>query len=571
MHSAWKWRTAASVFSTLLAAYLVLPNFISLPEEKEDVEPPWYVRALPKSKVKLGLDLQGGIHMVLGIDLGRALMNESDRYTRDLKELLKEEKWKIPYTSIERAFESTQITVQLREKEDANKFEELLREYFANVLDVVTTDPGAAKYTLDLNATRQTDAEQQTIRQALETLRNRLDEFGVAEPSIQAQGKDRIIVQLPGLDDPQRAQNVLGRTAQLEFKIVDDESMEPIKLESLVQEAKAKLPQEAKIYDLNRALQGKLPPGTEVRMKEDRDKTTGEVIETPFLMKAETLLTGDMLEDARIGVGEYNQAVVNLQFDPRGTAIVDKVTGENIGKRLAIILDDKIQSDPVIQARIGNGRPQITFGALRSHREIMDEAKDLALVLRAGALPAPVEILQNQAVGPSLGRDSIEKGIKAILVGSLLIVLFMALYYRLAGILADFALITNVMFILAALGALHGTLTLPGLAGILISIGMAVDANVIIYERIREELRAGKTAKQAIEAGYDRAHLTIIDSNFTTIITGIVLLQYGTGSIKGFAITLIFGLVANYFTALWFTRLFYEWYVAKFQPQTVSI
>jgi protein-export membrane protein SecD len=563
MSSAWRWKAYTSILCSLVAVWLVLPNFT----DENDAQ--WLRKLLPNTKVQLGLDLQGGIHMVLGIDLRRALMNESDRFIRDLKDYLPTDQ-KVEIASIGRDYDSTEITLVLQKPDDADKFEKFLRDKFS-YLSIVSFDKGSATYRLDIDPERRKTVETQTVEQALETLRDRLDEFGVAEPSIQARGTDQIIVQLPGMDDPKRAESVLGRTAQLEFKIVDEESLSPTQVTLMVEEAKKTLPKNFKIETLNQALRAKLPPGTQVLMKEDRDPTTRNVQQMPILVKAETLLTGDTLEDARIGVDEYNMPTVNLVFDPRGTAITDKITGENLGKKLAIILDDNIQSDPVIQARISNGRPQITFGSLRTRAEVMQEAKDLSLVLRAGALPAPVEILQNSVVGPSLGRDSIEKGFRAMLIGVSLVVLFMAFYYRASGVVADLALFMNVVFTLGCLGLLHATLTLPGIAGIIISVGMAVDANVIIYERIREELKAGKSVRAAIEAGYDRAHLTIIDSNLTTIITGLVLLQYGTGPIKGFAITLILGLIANYFTALWFTRLTYDWIVSKFNPVRLSI
>jgi protein-export membrane protein SecD len=567
MSSAWKWKAGLALFFTLVAVWFVVPNFLE-ESGRDEKDRPWYERALPDSRVRLGLDLQGGIHMVLGIDLRRALMNEADRYVRDLREFLPREQ--LPANDIRREFDSTEITVKLRNPSDGRKLEKFLAEKFV-LLAVAEVRASEGVYRLDVNPEKKADVEKQTIEQALQTLRDRLDEFGVAEPSIQARGNDRIIVQLPGMDDPERAQNVLARTARLEFKIVDDESMDPKRLDVLVQEAKGGLPKNFKIDDLNRALQGKIPSGKQVRFKEEKDASTGEVLQTPYLLNAEAELTGDMLEDARIGNDEYGNPTVNLTFNARGTQICDRVTGENLNKRLAIILDDRVQSDPVIRARISNGRPQITFGALQSRQQILEEAKDLSLVLRRGALPAPVEVLQNSVVGPSLGRDSIEKGMKAMLIGVALVVLFMAFYYRLSGVAADLAVVANVLFTIACLGALNATLTLPGIAGIIISCGMAVDANVIIYERIREELRAGKPIKQAVEAGYDRAHLTIIDSNLTTIITGLVLLQYGTGPIKGFAITLIFGLIANYFTALWFTRLTYDWIITRFNPSRLSI
>lgn len=569
MPFAWRTKAITAVLALALAVYFILPNFMSAPPEKDQPDKrPWFERMLPRSAVRLGLDLQGGIHMVLGIDLQRALYNEADRLMRDLREFAPERGVEI--SSVERSFDETELKVQLKNVKDDEKFEKFIQNEFS-VLVVTDRNAKEGTFVLNIDPQKKSQIEQGTVEQALQTLRNRLDEFGVAEPSIQAQGKDRIIVQLPGMDDPQRARNVLGRTAQLEFRIVEEESMPPQELELLVREAKKTLPAKFSSQDLTRTLRDKLPPNTVVMMKEEKDPTTGSVSQMPSLVKAEAPLTGDMLEDARIGQDEYNMPTVNLVFNPRGTQILDQLTGDSIGRKLAIILDDVIQSDPVIRSKISNGRPQITFGQLKTRNETLQEAKDLSMVLRAGALPAPVEVLENRTVGPSLGRDSIERGMKAILIGVLMVVIFMAIYYQLAGVMADFAVIVNVLFTLACLGALHATLTLPGLAGILISVGMAVDANVIIYERIREELRAGKSIKSAVEAGYDRAHLTIIDSNLTTIITAVVLLQYGTGPIKGFAVTLILGLIANYFTALWLTRIGFEWILHKFELKRLSI
>jgi protein-export membrane protein SecD len=272
-------------------------------------------------------------------------------------------------------------------------------------------------------------------------------------------------------------------------------------------------------------------------------------------------------------VGEFGQPTVSVQFNPEGTRQFDELTKRNVGKRLAIILDGEVKSAPVLNSHIPDGRAQITLGSYRPREELFKEASDLALVLRAGALPAPIEILSTQAVGPSLGRDSIEKGLTAMMWGLVLIVVFMALYYRMSGIVADLAVMVNMVFTLACLGLVPGgaTLTLPGIAGVLISLGMSVDTNIIIFERIRDELRLGKTVKAAVDAAYDRVFLTIIDTHLTAIITGVVLIEFGTGAIRGFAVTLIFGLIANFVTALWFTKLFYDWVIQKFQPKTLSI
>jgi len=570
MNSAWKWKATLALLSSLFAFWLVLPNFLDedpTEQEQQVTKREWYSKLVPNTRLKLGLDLQGGVHMVLGIDMNRAMVNEADRYIRDLKDYLP--KKDVSIASISRDFNSTQIKLELAKAEDSKTFERYIEENFPYI-DILEHSKGSSDYLLDINSEHRSEVEKQTIDQALATLRRRLDEFGVAEPTIQAHGTDQIVVQLPGLDDPQKARRILGRTAQLEFKLVDDETL-ATNLEVLFQEAKAKLPKDFTADQLNRELIGKIPSGTQVLVEEEIDPTTKEVLQTPYLLKAETLLTGDMLEDARIGADEYGNPIVQMTMNAQGAILFEKVTGENVGRRMAIVLDDKVQSAPQIRDKIGGGRAQISLGEFKPRNELIEEAKELSMVLRAGALPAPVEIRQNSAVGPSLGRDSIERGLKAMLIGVFLVILFMAFYYRVSGIMADIAVVVNILFTFACLGALHATLTLPGIAGIIISVGMAVDANVIIYERIREELKTGKSIRLAIEAGYERAHLTIIDSNLTTIITGLVLLEFGTGPIKGFAITMIFGLIANYFTALWFTRLAFEWITTKFQPERLSI
>ncbi|MCB0326211.1 MAG: protein translocase subunit SecD [Bdellovibrionales bacterium] len=569
MSSNWKWKSGLAALSIVLGIWFVLPTIFSGSGSQESGEPLWYEKFLPDSAIQLGLDLRGGIYMSLGVDLDRALLNESDRYVNDLKEFLQDRD--IPFSKIERQYSSTKIHVHLETEDDMDAFESLLSNEF-NILTIVSADSSTLSYELNLDPNRQSEIERDTITQALETLRNRLDEFGVAEPSIQAKGKDQIIVQLPGLSDPSKAKEILARTAQLEFKIVDRESLSPAELSELIEEAEKTLVEDYSVEQLNAALYGKIPSGTEVMFEELADSSTQDLIDkVPYLLVNDTRISGDLLDDARVGVGQYNEPVVNIRFNPKGTKEFDVLTKEHVGDLLAIVLDDKIFSAPRIDGHIPSGRSVITFGGAKTRQEIMEEAKSLAMVLRAGALPAPIEILENRTVGPSLGRDSIEKGMKAILLGVLLIVIFMAAYYRWSGLLADFAVLMNLVFILACLGSLHATLTLPGIAGILVSIGMAVDANVIIFERIREELRSGKPVRTSVELGYERAHLTILDSNLTTVITGLVLFQFGTGPIKGFAITLIFGLIANYFTALWFTRLVYDWYLQKYELKRLSV
>jgi preprotein translocase subunit SecD len=375
------------------------------------------------------------------------------------------------------------------------------------------------------------------IDQSLETIRNRVDEFGVSEPTIQREGRDRILIQLPGLKDPKRAIELIGKTARLDFKLVDDES------------------------SLESALQGDMPMDDEILYQ--KNSVTGQ--KEPLLLKKRVLLTGDTISDARVSYDQFQNPFVSLTFDSRGARIFEQVTGKYVKKRLAIVLDGTVYSAPVIQDRIAGGRAQITG------RFSLDEAKDLAIVLRAGALPAPVTIMENRTVGPSLGQDSIEKGFKSIVIGGIFVVVFMIFYYRLSGILATVALMLNLFIIMAALSGLNAALTLPGIAGIILTIGMAVDANVIIFERIREELRSGKTVLSAVDGGYSKAFSTILDANVTTLIAAFVLFQFGTGPVKGFAVTLCLGIIASMFTAIFVTRLIFDLVLRRREVTALSI
>ncbi len=354
------------------------------------------------------------------------------------------------------------------------------------------------------------------MRQALETIRNRIDQFGVSEPVIVKQGENQILVQLPGIKDPQRALDLIGRTAQLEFKLVDEENA-------------------------GRASSGSIPDGDELLMMRTKNRETGIATTTPILLKKQALLTGELLTDAKVSIGgEFrNEPYVGIEFNSEGARIFDKITAENVGKRLAIVLDNTVYSAPVVKERISGGRASITGGFT------MEEAKDLAIVLRAGALPAPVKVVQNITIGPTLGQDSIRKGIQATILGALLTIIFIIIYYRWCGVIACVALLLNLIYLLGAFSALKATMTLPGIAGIALTIGMGVDSNVLIFERIREELRLGKTVRAAVDGGYSKAWVAIFDSHITTLITAAVLFIFGTGPIKGFAITLLIGMIIN--------------------------
>lgn len=368
---------------------------------------------------------------------------------------------------------------------------------------------------------------------AIEILRNRIDQFGVAEPVIQKQGENLILVQLPGVKDTQRAIDLIGKTALLEFKLVDDTDK------------------------LNEALQGKIPEGYEL-LKDKNDE--------PLLTKKEASLTGAALSNAKVKIGgQFNMPYIAIDFNEQGAKDFAALTGSNINKRLAIILDGVVQSAPVIRSRIPDGH------AIIEGNFTMEEASELAIVLRAGALPAPVTIIENRTIGPALGQDSIKSGLKACLIGLAVVIIFMFIYYGLSGLVADLALILNFIILLAAMSAFHATLTLPGIAGIILSLGMAVDANVLIFERIREELRLGKTVRVAIDTGYEKAFSAIIDSNLTTLIAAAFLFQFGTGPVKGFAVTLTLGIAISMFTAIVVTHLIFDYLLSGRDVKKLSI
>jgi preprotein translocase subunit SecD len=418
----------------------------------------------------------------------------------------------------------------------------LLNQYPDLEIDSSSPREDAQIVHIKIKDKRAIELKKLTVEHSLETIRNRVDQFGIAEPEIIPEGDNRILIQLPGIKDPERAKNLIGKTALLEFKIVDDE------------------------HSLEDALRGNIPEEDIIAYGLRSDRSTGERTSAPYLLKNKSLLTGASLETAKVQISNrFGEPTVSLKFNSQGATDFERITGENVRKRLAIVLDGVVHSAPVIQERISGGQAQIT-GTFT-----MDEARDLAIVLRAGALPAPVNILEERTVGPSLGSDSIRQGIMATLIGSILVILFMILYYRLSGTIADLALIINIVLVLGILAAFKATLTLPGIAGLLLTVGMAVDANVLIFERIREELRTGKTIRLSLDTGYKRAFITIIDTHVTGIVSAIFLIIFGTGPIKGFAVTLIIGLLASLFTAVFVTRVVFDYFTGNFNVKKLSI
>lgn len=525
----------------LLASVVVLSVIFFIPTYQPFYQglPDWLKKVMPSKGITLGLDLQGGIHLVMEVDEDRAVEIAVDRSVASLQDLLVEKK--IPVESVARTGPA-QVTIQFQNAELKEQIQKLVDDYptFSE-----TASAGSANRLVwelrDVEAKRIKDS---AINQALETIRNRIDQFGVSEPIVQRQGLKQIVVQLPGVKEPKRARDLIKETALLEFKMLDEDNQSKLDLPG-------RIPKDKEEEVLKQA-EAKLPAGDQILFERVVDKDTGREYRIPYLVKKRVMLTGDVLSDARVSIGQFNDPYVSIEFDGKGGREFERITGDNIKKRMAVVLDNTIYSAPVIQDRITGGRAQIT-GTFS-----MQEANDLAIVLRAGALPAPLKIIQDLTVGPSLGKDSIEKGVQATLFAGAMVVIFMIVYYRLSGVIADFALVLNLLCLIGALSALNATLTLPGIAGIVLTIGMGVDSNVLIFERIREELRSGKAVRLAVDGGYDKALLTIVDSHVTTLITGVALFLFGTGPIKGFAVTLCLGIGINLFTALIGTKVIFD-------------
>ncbi len=514
--------------------------------------PDWWKTYLAPQGLKLGLDLQGGMHLVLRVDLDKAVENSLDLAASDLKEGLAEKN--ISAVQLDSP-DPGQVVFTLPNTGAVDTINQVIKEDFPNLDITVEAEEGSfPRISLKLTGDEIEFIRKNAVAQSLEIIRNRIDQFGVAEPVIIRQGEDEIVVQLPGIKDPDRAMDLIGQTAQLEFKLVADDA--GVDLTELINQAvkSGQWKEGDSRKQLNLSLQGRLPKGTEIYYQRVIDNQTKRESKVPILLNSQVLMTGEMVKNAQVRIGgTFNEPYVSLDLTGRGGKIFGNITEKNVNKRLAIVLDEVVRSAPVIREKILGGSAQIS-GSF-SH----EEATDLAIVLRVGALPAPVEIIQNLTVGASLGHDSINKGLTAGLFGALMVLIFMVIYYRLSGIIADFALVLNILFLFSGLAMLGATLTLPGIAGIILSIGMAVDANVLIFERMREEFALGKSVKSGVDSGFNKAFWSIVDSQVTTLITALALFLFGTGPIKGFAVTLSLGIIFNLFAVLFCTRLIYEW------------
>ena len=501
----------------------------------------WYLYPL-KSALNLGLDLQGGIHLMLGVEADKHVASQTDRTAEDIKKAL--ERKGIGVQRIAREGNSS-IQVELASPQSWNDALTAVAEF--STFTRRDENQAAGRFKLVMVDRQISQLRDDAVRQGLETIRNRVDQFGVAEPTITRQGADQILIQLPGMQDPARAKALIGKTALLEFKLLDEKTS--------VEQAQA----------------GQLPEGSEILYERrcGREKKDGSAeVKKPIVVQKRTLLTGSELTDARVtadpnSIGSWQ---VGITFTATGGRIFGEISEQNVGRNLAIILDGTVCSAPQIRERIPSGSAVITG------RFSTEDAQDLAIVLRAGALPAPVVLLEERTVGPSLGADSIRQGLIAITASAVVVFVFMLVYYRLSGLIADIALGLNLLMLFAFMAAIRATLTLPGLAGIALTIGMAVDTNILIFERIREELRLGKSPRSAIESGFRRAFRTIVDTHLTVMGTAIILLSFGTSSVKGFGVSLFIGLGASLFTAYFFTRLLFDIvYMGRRKLEQVSI
>lgn len=499
--------------------------------------------------LRLGLDLQGGMHLVLKVNLQKAEENKLEFEVNDLKDTLAER----AITAVQTQGGSADtIIFTLPNSSAIKEIETTLKDDFPDLHAKINIIEGSfPRIIMQLSDAARKELKTKAVDQSLEILRNRIDQFGVAEPVIIRQGEDEIVIQLPGIKDPKRALALLGDTAQLEFRMVAADTG-TINLNELIAQAinAGQWQKGEPVKKLNRALQSLLPEGTSLYFEKEIDKVTGQIIEPPLLLENKILMTGEMVKDAQVRIGgSFNEPYVSLDFTNQGGRVFANITEANVGNRMAIVLDGVVRSAPVIRERILGGSAQIsgTF----TH----EEAADLAIVLRVGALPAPVDIIQNVTVGASLGQDSIKQGLNSGVIGTLIVLVFMVIYYRAAGLIANSALFINILLLFSGLAILNATLTLPGIAGIILTVGMAVDANVLIFERMREEYALGKSVRSSIEGGFGKAFSTIVDSQITTLITALALFLFGTGPIKGFAITLSLGIIFNLFSALFFSKL----------------
>ena len=519
------WKKVIILIVSIFAILFSLPNFFS----KNNV--PNFFKA---GEIRLGLDLQGGSYLLLEVESDSLQTDRLNSVADELRIALRNASPRIGYKNL--SVINTELTFSLIEENDVD----LIKNLILNIDDsLIVNDEDFSSIQVSFTEEKITEIRDYAILQSIEIIRRRVDEVGTNEPIIQRQGDDRILVQLPGLDDPERIKRLLGKTARMNFRMVNETA------------------------SIDEALSGRIPPGSDLLY--ELDPRTGEKT-LPYIIYKRIGVSGDQLVDANPSMDQYNQPVVSLRFDSTGSRKFGDLTSKNVGKRFAIVLDGEVISAPVIREAITGGNGQI------SGNFTFETASDLAVLLRAGALPAPLTILEERSVGPSLGKDSINAGMYAAIIAIILVIIYMLVIYGARfGVVANISLIINILLILAILGVLDATLTLPGLAGIALTIGMAVDANVLIFERIREESRSGRSNIGAIDNGFKEAFRTIVDANITTLLAAVILFQFGSGPVKGFAVTLALGVMTTMFTSLLLSRGIITIWYNRYKPNNLNI
>ncbi|HEX9577830.1 MAG TPA: protein translocase subunit SecD [Myxococcales bacterium] len=576
MDRAWYWKAGLIVAITLLAIYALVPSvtYFRLPAGERN-EASVFERARPKwapaRHLNLGLDLQGGIHLVMGVEVDRAVREKAVRRAEELAAEM--ERKDVKGADVRGDPDTGIVTVTVP---DVSKAKDVIAEY--NDMYVRKSSGNTIELAMKDDAVKQ--LKESAVDQAVKAIRNRVDKWGVSEPTIAKRGDASILVQLPGYSNPEKAKELIGKTAQLEFRIVDDTDTSLTQLKDLPPGITLDWDRYTGAGDatvsspflrskdralLEQYIKDKAPKDHMFAIGRIEERAKGEAVYRTYLLDRRQGLTGEYITDARVAFdqspGEGNRPYVQLTFNKTGADLFGKLTKDNVKKRMAIVLDDTVDSAPIIQSEIPGGVCSIHLGGLKPINEILQEAKDLALVLKSGALPAPVRILEERSVGASLGPELIRRGSMAALVGLLAVLAFMAFYYRFSGVIADIALVLNGLVVLAIMAAIDSTLTLPGIAGFVLTLGMAVDANVLINERIREELKSGKNIGAAVKTGYEKVFWTIFDGHVTALVAGFVIRAYGSGPVRGFATTLIIGLLASMFTSIVVTRTVVEWFV----------
>jgi preprotein translocase subunit SecD len=590
MEKSWWWKALLFGLVTVVSCLYLVPSLV--PEEKQ----PAFIKRNFTKKIQKGLDLQGGLHLVYEVNIEKAVAGKVDHLANEIEDALSKDGATIAREGRD------DILITFKNPANHAKVDQALLRRFRAELDEIARDPAAGKVHLRLDPDQVAQIEDLALRQGIETIRGRVDKFGVSEPTIIKKGTD-IVVELPGLkqQDFDRIKSIIGRTAQLQFKIVDDDADDYLKKVAATVPAGGEVKWEADSWrektsgkphdvvyfyakqraDLDKflaGLSGDLAPPNDREWGLEEVTRPGEGEAAPertwhaYLMRKRALVTGEYQAAADESWDEMGRPEVAFTMDRKGAELMEKLTGDNVGRKMAIVLDDKITSAPVIESKIGE-RGRVTMGGSLDPMGLQSEVKDLVAVLRSGALPAPLKKSFETQVGPSLGEDVVHKAKYSMMIGAAAVVLFMLLYYRFSGLIANVAMVLNMLYIVAILAAFEAALTLPGIAGLVLTIGMAVDANIIIYERIREELRLGKSPRTAVDAGFNRAFWTVFDAHVTNFVAGVVLYSYGSGPIRGFAVTLLVGIVTNLFTSVWLSRWMFDLVINRrgAVPATLSI